>query len=162
MNVFVEVQGIDPLLRVLVEITSEEIQSIVTRKTAMFLRNKMQRYPIQRYVGRAEAYGKTFQSDKQRRWFFAALRSGELQIPYGRTNQLSAGWQLVNYGGADWALENSVPYVGYVQGEPQSRMMQMRGWRTINQVMDEDASQIETFAQETYNTEFKRYVGRLS
>lgn len=34
-----------------------------------------------------------FYSERQRRWFFAALNSGELELPYQRTGELGASWQ---------------------------------------------------------------------
>lgn len=53
--------------------------------------------------------GQPFQSSKQRRFFFAALRSGQIGVPYRRTNQLANAWRVEGTGaGAD--VTNSSPH----------------------------------------------------
>lgn len=112
-----------------------------TQKCAEFVLEKVQQYPPYQYVSRKQAYGQTFKSDKQRRWFFAALNSGALTIPYNRTNQLKSGWSIVASGHTR-TVTNSVKYAGYVMGDnSQSRMQALIGWRTTQAfVRDYDAA----------------------
>ena len=49
-----------------------------TVEVTQFLKGKMQEYPPEKRVTRKQAYGQTFFSDKQRRWFFAALQIGRV------------------------------------------------------------------------------------
>lgn len=56
---------------------------------------------------------------KQRRFFFAALRSGRIQVPYQRTGAEGRGWQVRLVPAGDvYTVEvyNNVPYRRYVQG----------------------------------------------
>jgi hypothetical protein len=104
---------------------------------AKFMIGKFQVYPPYRYVSRRQAYGVTFFTDRQRRWFFAALRSGELQIPYARTQRLRYGWRSTTYAPGQIRIVNDVPYTRYVQSKPeQSRMMRLIGWDTAEDTMD--------------------------
>jgi hypothetical protein len=57
------------------------------------LREALADPPAQEHLTRREVYGEPFKSDKQRRWFFAALRDGEIQVPYQRTGELASSWQ---------------------------------------------------------------------
>ena len=49
-----------------------------------------------RYVTRKSAYGVSFFTDKQRRWFFWALRTGQIDPGSGtRTGKTSEAWKAV-------------------------------------------------------------------
>jgi hypothetical protein len=100
------------------------------------LMDDLKQYPPQRHVSRAQAYGQTFSSDRQRRWFFAALASGELQLPYSRTNTLADAWKLEPLGSEGVGLINEAPYAGLVMGKgTQARMMKLIGWPTVESVL---------------------------
>jgi len=45
-----------------------------------------------KYISRATAYGKSFVSDKQRRWFYAALAAGEIHPGSGERHDTTRGW----------------------------------------------------------------------
>ena len=101
------------------------------------LHEKVREYPRQRYVSRRAAYGVTFFSARQRRWFFAALRSGELQIPYGRTGRLRDGWRIEERSTKEVGLVNEVAYAPYVMGAgTQSRHERAVGWQTVQDIID--------------------------
>jgi len=79
-----------------------------------------------------------FVSDRQRRGFFAKLRSGEIQAPYVRTNTLKNNWQTKQLSGTASALENDTSYGGWVQGnERQTRYHQGTGWNTETKIAKE-------------------------
>lgn len=90
--------------------------------------------PPQKKVTRIQAYGESFVSDKQRRWFFANLNDGTLDIPSARTGKLSEGWKIY---GSDYQkkIVNKVPYSPYVQGFTQSRMSKLGGWHPWPEVI---------------------------
>lgn len=93
-------------------------------------------YPPVKRVTRKQAYGQTFQSDKQRRWFFSALRSGTLTLPYSRTAAVRSGWKLVEQG-LTVSVTNSAPGAKYVHGEEtQARMMTLIGWRKLSEIVE--------------------------
>ena len=131
--------------------SSAETRHKVTQAAGEYLRGQLRKYPPYQYVSRTRAYGKPFQSDKQRRWFFAALRSGELTLPYQRTNKLKQGWQLNRFGSDDVILSNDVEYARHVQESPQARMMTYIGWRTQERTIYEEREQIQRVVNETWN-----------
>ena len=53
----------------------------ITEDVGDYLVNVLRSYPPQNYVTRKAAYGQTFFSDKQRRWFFAALEAENYRYP---------------------------------------------------------------------------------
>ena len=147
----VEVQGVPAVKAALEKAANAETMHKVTQEAGEYLRGQMRKYPPYQYVSRSRAYGKTFQSDRQRRWFFAALRSGELTLPYQRTNKLKAGWQLTRFGANDLYLTNEVEYARFVQQSPQARMMTYIGWRSQERVIAEEREQIQRVVNEAWN-----------
>lgn len=84
-----------------------------------------------RYVSRKSAYGKTWFSAAQRRWFFA----NGAKIGNFRTGRLIKGWQMWMAGPNMVKLTNSVPYANWVIGEGQARQPKKVGWRTAWEVL---------------------------
>jgi hypothetical protein len=109
---------------------------------AKFLQVKMQDYPPQKRVTRMQAFGKTFFSAKQRRYFFWALHNGNIKVPYHRTDELRRGWRIITAGNAT-TLTNAVPYAPLVQERNrQSRMQTIIGWRTVSYYLQMYKSEI--------------------
>ena len=100
-----------------------------------FMRGKLKEYPGYKYVSRKAAYGKSFQSDKQRRWFFAALADGRITPGSPkRTGALGEGWRILYNGPHQLDLANAVPYAKFVQGtdpHPHAAQPRMAGWKGI-------------------------------
>jgi hypothetical protein len=147
----IEIQGIPAVQAALAKAGSDATMHKCTQAVGEYMRGQLRKYPPYQYVSRARAYGKPFQSDKQRRWFFAALRSGELTLPYRRTDKLKAGWKLTWFGANDLYLTNDVEYAHFVQESPQARMMTYIGWRTQERIIYENREQIQRVTQETWN-----------
>src|SRR5512139_1044120 len=132
----IEVKGLDQLLPKIKSLPDELKNQVVEKVSEYSLEVMRTEQPDYKYVSRADAYpdapaGPGFFSERQRRWFFAALASGELSIPYNRTGTLAAGWQI-SRSGDSFTLSNDVPYAPYVQGiESQSRHERMVGWRNV-------------------------------
>lgn len=59
-----------------------------------------------------------FVSDKSRRFFFAALRSGQIRLPYRRTGDLGSQWQRLPFAHGI-LLQSGVDYSEIVIGENQ-------------------------------------------
>lgn len=75
-----------------------------------------------------------FVSAKQRRWFFWALRSGAIQVPYRRTGTLGRRWRhLITPagGGIRGTLTNRTPYAEFVQDEKKQARVHAGRWPTI-------------------------------
>ena len=91
--------------------------------------------PSQKYVTRTQAYGSPFSSDRQRRWFFASLADGSLNVPYHRTGKMSAGWEAHQMG-AQVTFRNPTPGAQFVMGLQQSRHEKLVGWRKITDIVE--------------------------
>jgi hypothetical protein len=106
----------------------------VTEAAAVYLVGNssrgLQHYSQYRYISRTAAYGRPFQSDKQRRKVFAMIRNGEILPGYPRrTGRLQRGWVVIPQG-VKTRITNSEPYATYVVGDPgQARLNEMAGWR---------------------------------
>lgn len=114
----------------------EAAQDAIVDDVSKYYLNVLREYPPRKYVSRMEAYGQTFFSDKQRRYFFAALADGRIQTPYNRTQALSKGWKQIGRG-KESILANEMPYADLVMGEGQSRMSQKIGWKTLPDIIKE-------------------------
>jgi len=83
-----------------------------------------------------------FVSAKQRRFFFAALRKGQIVVPYRRTGALSGSWGKQPFGGGV-AVRSSADYAELVMGVGGKQATYHRGtWPTLDQV----AQSVETEA----------------
>ena len=126
-----------------VEVADEAINDVQD-----YMLNVLRMYPPKNYITRKQAYGQTFQSDKQRRWFFWALNSGTIEIPYRRTQTLSKGWHKVRNGLFGY-LVNYTPYAVYVLGErKQSRHEELVGWKKVSQEISDRAEKINKIIDE--------------
>lgn len=94
-----------------------------------------------KYVSRKSAYGGDgFFSDKQRRYFFAALKDGTIKTPYTRTGTLSGGWRK-DIRTDQGYVRNDVGYSAYVQGDGAHGRMQTAMAKKAGQPMVKDIIQ---------------------
>ena len=147
-----------PKLRSLPSVLKEEVIKDVTDYSLEVLREEQ---PPQKYVTRKAAYGQTFQSDKQRRWFFAALDSGEINVPYRRTGQLAKSWQVSrSENGA--VFTNKAPGASYVMGSPgQSRHEKMVGWKQIGNIVERQLSGMSSKFRTVLATAYQKAIRKL-
>jgi hypothetical protein len=111
-----------------------EARARVADDASEFILDKLRKYPKQKRVSRLSAYGRSFFSDKQRKFFFASLRSGKINIPYSRTQEFKLGWKKVTGHTGAALVQNNVPYGKYLMDDySQSRMSKAIGWQTLGQ-----------------------------
>jgi hypothetical protein len=128
-------------------------------EVAKFIRTELQRYPSPKRVSRKAAYGVTFSTDRQRKWYFANLREGTLRLPYRRTRALSRGWQIMPMGSRDHIVVNETPHARHVQPEQagdQSRMMRIIGWLSIDRLIKKFDDRIGRIMARTVEKVIKR------
>jgi hypothetical protein len=92
----------------------------------------LKHYPPYKFITRRKAYGKSFESLKQQRWFFAAKAEGKILPGYPRrTGKIQRGWEF-NESGSDWRrvnITNEAEGVGWVMGDNQARLNALADWR---------------------------------
>lgn len=124
--------GLEDILSRIKSLPAEAQSQIVSDVGAYSEDVLAKKQPPEKYVSRKRAYGQTFQSDKQRRFFFWALRTGKISVPYNRTGKLAAGWKVRYNKSKGWAtITNSVPYAPFVQGFNQSKHENLVGWKRV-------------------------------
>jgi hypothetical protein len=132
------------------------------------LKGKLAEYPPQVKLSRDSVYGQSFQSDRQRRWFFASLRDGSLDVPYRRgssanSETLGKKWTTeASNDGMKVTIGNNVSYAGFVQGGEgdnvsQSKFHKAIGWKTTDDVVSEEEGMIQDFFSEFIEDEIKKY-----
>ncbi len=91
-----------------------------------------------KYVTRKSAYGVSFFTDKQRRWFFWALRTGQIDPGSGtRTGKTSEAWKAVpSAGGYQYKITNDTAGGYYTRDDRgQARQPAKVGWRKVSKVL---------------------------
>ena len=81
-NFSIETMGMEDVLSRIASLpdtAKDEILRDVGKHSEWVLRTKQ---PPKRYVSRLQAYGKSFFTLKQQRYFFWALRKGIIKVPY--------------------------------------------------------------------------------
>jgi hypothetical protein len=92
-------------------------------------RHGLKHYEPYKYVTRAKAYGQTFKSDKQRRWFWA--NGGPAMIGNNRTGMTAKNWGYnITKGGYGATITNPTEGAYYTRSDKgQARQPALVGWR---------------------------------
>ena len=136
MTLSVEVRGWDKIKSALDELAQAEFLQLIAKGVGEEVKSEAMTYPTKKHVPLSSVGG--FVSDKQRKWFFAALRSGDIQVPYRRTRNLGNRWNVKAQGGGKAVVGNPTPYAPFVHSEgQQSAMMAAIGWRTTGEIVDD-------------------------
>lgn len=147
-DVSVRITGLDELFRKLDASTADATLRRGMHKSVFMLQADMAKYPDPPAAGD----WKGFVSDRQRRAFFAKLRSGEIEVPYRRQGTLGRRWTTKVSGFAQSIqgfVGNVTSYARYVQDEPKQAEIHKGRWPTVQGVVKADERDIiVTFADE--------------
>lgn len=83
-----------------------------------------------------------FVTDRQRRWFFWALNSGLITVPYSRTGTLANSWRVRKSGWSHWVLENSASYAALVVGRGQQAAYHEDHWWTADDIIEDEVGDL--------------------
>lgn len=113
---------VDAALRA-VDINLPTLAPVIGVAVAEAVRNVVAPYPS------AARKKQPFKSDKSRRFFFAALRSGQITVPYQRTGVTGRSWMIepTSYGAL---LSNSAPGAKYVHAATTQVAYHRGNWTT--------------------------------
>lgn len=109
--------------------------------------------PAYKYVSRKKAYGVTFFSDKQRKWFFAALNDGRIKPGVNnRTGLQSNSWAVKGENTTRQTIYNTAPGSRYTMGNrTQANQPRLVGWRKISDVVSSNMKGAIRYAQQKVN-----------
>ena len=140
----VEIPGLEVLLRKLSDLPPEVQEQAVDQVGKFVMSEKVLGwYPKQKNVTRKAAYGKTFFTDKQRRWFWWAFRSGQIDVPYKRTGGFRAGWRMIGSGNQRHIVNDTPGAIYLVAKGRQSRHEQKVGWQLTGERLKANAREIQ-------------------
>ena len=90
-----------------------------------------------KFVSRTSAYGFAFFTAKQRGWFFAALKAGEIQPGSGNRTDTTRGWTMVSTNsGYSVSLRTNSKAAWYTMGDSsQARQPARVGHRKVSDVI---------------------------
>ena len=106
---------------------------------------EMEKYPA------ASHRPQPFKTEKQRRGFFAKLRSGEIQVPYRRgqspgSRNLKQQWNVTAASDTRVVISNPTPYGPLVQSaESQAYYHKQTGWPTDESVLKAEEGTVVKF-----------------
>lgn len=96
----------------------------------------LKHYPPYKYVTRKKAYGQTFQSDKQRRYVMAKIKSGEITPGTSqRTGKQADSWGYKVYGTRANVYNTAYGSRYTVGNRTQARQPELVGWRKVKEII---------------------------
>ena len=131
-DAYVRIEGLDELIAAVGRLESLQVLRDTMETAVERVRTQIAVYPPPP-VG----YRMVWKSEKQRRWFFAALREGRISVPYRRTGTLGRRWTTeVSRQGDDLVgkVGNVTAYGPFVQSVDQQAAVHRGRWRTDEQV----------------------------
>lgn len=154
------IQGLEALQQLLSRESLAGLKRAVLLGAGEVLRGYLAVYPG------PPAYPVPWSSEKQRRWFWANVREGKLEVPYRRqqsptSERLGPSWVVVIESDDQGAVQTSVSYARWVQGAAfQQPMHAQTGWITDAQAVAQ--AQGSGDLNVVYEQAFHQWVGGMS
>jgi hypothetical protein len=134
MSFTITVEGADELVAKLNTLAKfNHVRSVIAQQGVM-LQRFLRKYPNKVYS--PNPFLKT--DAKMRRGYFAKLKSGEIKVPYKRTNKLANSWAVsTSLDGFTATVANNMDYNDLVQGwDEQVTRHKWSGWITEKGALD--------------------------
>ena len=142
----VSIEGLDKVMKKLDKLADDGAFKRPMNQAVQHLIRRVAKYPPQKH-GRSQP----FVSLRQRRYFFWALASGKIQVPYRRTNTLGRKWTpKVSTNGRRGEVGNNTGYGPFVQGSRQSRFHAGGGWKTVENIAESEAGAVVGYFEKEY------------
>ena len=145
----IEILGLDTLIDVI-----GQLQAMTVARDAMEEAVERVRTQIAVYPPPPHGYRMVWKSEKQRRWFFAALREGQIVVPYRRTGRLGQRWTtevIVAPAEVRGVVGNVTTYGPWVQSEAKQAFIHQGRWRTAERL----AREMEPTVQSLFDARFQ-------
>ena len=147
------VPDLDHLLAAMARLMQPDIFKAVMEAGGLMLAGKFKKYPAANRLTRTAVYGAPFSSERQRRWFFAALRDGSLIVPYYRgqnpkSENFQQSWVVEVKSETQAVVGSQTSYGPLVMGtEKQTLYAKEVGWRTIDVIVNESGNDVQQAMQ---------------
>ena len=131
------------------------------KAAATHVKGKIAKYPDAGNKPRKGWMSENVWTDKQRRWFWANLKEGNISLPYQRgtspgSEALGRKWTTApRNNGMAYVVGNNVSYGPLVQGEKQARYHAQTGWKTTEQVAAEEAQTVTDYIIDGINRDLE-------
>jgi len=122
--------GLDEALTALEAVNPQHLAQVIGVAVGEEARNLLATAPS------ASRKKQPFKSPQSRRFFFAALKRGQISVPYRRTGQLIRNW-TVNPMANGALVSNSTPYAALVQSKQQQAAYHSGNWPTDQSVAEQ-------------------------
>jgi hypothetical protein len=145
----IEIKGMDEAIKKLEDLGQLRKVHAGIRAAGMYIKGKIAKYPPRKHVSIASLGG--WKSDKQRRWFFWALKEGKIDVPYRRgispsSEALGRKWtSRYDRSKFEAVVGNNVSYARFVMGDKQTKMMKRIGWKSIETVATEETKRVQEY-----------------
>lgn len=137
----IQIRGIDEVVKALGELEAVKLLKPALEQAVRYIRSEAAIYPPAFKFGPKV---RPFSTLKQQRWFFAALKSGEVVVPYRRTRTLGRTWTTkveADPGLLRGTVGNNTEYAPWVMADekgsdgrgPQSKRHEGT-WMTVGQI----------------------------
>lgn len=138
MEVKFEIRGVEELQRFLRDLPKGTVKVAIEALGEWFIgtdRRGLRHPPPYRYVSRKRAYGASFVSEKQRKWFWA--NGGPDMIGDNRTGETNNSWEShITKGGYSLSLQNRSKGAYYTMSDTgQARQPALAGWRKVSDIV---------------------------
>ena len=153
----IELQGMEAIVKKLESLNKPAVFRRPMTQSVAHLQRKIAKYPIGN-----QHRPQPFKTDKSRRYFFAALRSGDIEVPYKRgsspgSEKLATSWTTnVSADGRMGTVGNDASYGPLVQDKArQTAYHKATGWSTVQDVAKKEAKMIIRFFQQAIERALK-------
>ena len=153
-SVTIQVRGLPEIRKKLGAVQGQNFTRGLLMVAGKHLKSKFARYPPRKSVTRTQAYGRPFDSDRQRKWFFASLRDGSLSVPHRRTREFGNKW-YVKAKDTTAVVGNPAAYGDFVMGPNQARLMMLIGWKKAIDIAEKERRTLERKMQQQIDRKLK-------
>lgn len=161
MSDSIELVGEEQVIADLVRLGRADFVTTVLTAGAVYLQRKVATYPPRKRPTRARVYGKTFKSVRQRKFFFAALADGRIDVPYRRgmspgSQTLGKRWSVAPRGPLAVVLGNNATYARLVQSlQDQSLYMRAVGWVPVETTVAREEANVLKYMERELDRKVK-------
>ena len=152
----IEIKGMEAIVKKLESLNKPAVFKKPMTQAVAHLHDKIAKYPAGN-----QHRPQPFKTDKSRRFFFAALKRGDIEVPYKRgsspgSEKLGTSWTTkVSADGRTGTVGNDTSYGRLVQGARQTAYHKKTGWETVQDVAKKEQKAVLRFFQQAYERALK-------